>query len=85
MTSDHPTRVAELEVEWTRLEAQAAEQSATALKADNERLREALANIATWRTVNLQSEWESGLRGIITSMADCAQDALNNAALGENA
>lgn len=42
----------------------------------NERLQEALENIAGFGDVNLAGEWEPALRDIIRSMTDCAKSAL---------
>jgi hypothetical protein len=42
---------------------------------------DALEIIASWRTVNLQGEYETGLRGVIRSITDLAQctlDAINS-------
>jgi hypothetical protein len=56
---------------------------AKALVADREALLEALQlqkaaleSIALWRSVNIQGEFEGGLRDIIRSMSDCAAAAL---------
>jgi hypothetical protein len=47
------------------------------LRAEIERLLEALEAIAGFGTVNLAGEYEHGLRDIIRSMTDCARRALN--------
>jgi len=39
-------------------------------------LEEALRILAGWRSVNLQGEYEHGLRDVIKSMIDCADAAL---------
>lgn len=46
------------------------------LRAEIERLRDALDVIAGFGKVPLASEWEAGLRGIIRAMTDCANNAL---------
>jgi hypothetical protein len=40
------------------------------------KMKAALESIAGWDKINIQAEYESGLRGIIRSMADCARTAL---------
>jgi hypothetical protein len=42
----------------------------------NEKLIAALESIAGWRKVNIQGEYEHGLRDIIRSITDCAAAAL---------
>lgn len=41
------------------------------------KLHEALESIAAWRKVNIQGEYEHGLRDIIRSITDCAAAALD--------
>ena len=50
---------------------------------ENLRLRRALQSIAGFGSVNLNSEWDGGLRDIIRSMTGCALDALKSAEYGE--
>jgi hypothetical protein len=45
--------------------------------AEMESLRAALKTIAGWSQVNYSNEYESGLRGIIRSMTDKANEALS--------
>jgi hypothetical protein len=44
---------------------------------ETETLRSALESIAGWRKVNIQGEYEHGLRDIIRSITDCAAAALD--------
>lgn len=44
---------------------------------ENVRLRASLESIAGWRKVNIQGEYEHGLRDIIRSITDCAAAALD--------
>lgn len=46
-------------------------------EAETNRLRERLETIAGFGSINLNGEWEHGLRDIIRSMTDCARDALS--------
>lgn len=48
-----------------------------ALNAETERFRAALQTIADWRKVNLQGEYEHGLRDIIRCVTDVADAALS--------
>lgn len=41
-------------------------------------LRDALESIAGWRKVNIQGEYEHGLRDIIRSITECAAAALDH-------
>jgi hypothetical protein len=59
-----------------KLEAGRAADEIEKLRAKNERMCEALQAIAGFGSVNLQQEYEFGLRDIIRSMTDCARNAL---------
>lgn len=43
---------------------------------ERDKYKSALESIAGWRKVNIQGEYEHGLRDIIRSVVDCAATAL---------